>query len=62
MPPAVRTWLLNSLAYETELACPFQNVCPVNTRHLIAPFAIQNNTWVGEIFTGPGGGGGLSGI
>lgn len=62
MPQTIRSWLLNSLHFETEFACPFQSVCPEDTRHLISPFAIQNNTWVGEIFTGAGGGGGLSGI
>lgn len=47
--------------YSTDSACPFEEICPEECRHLIAPFAIQNNTWM-EIFTGSGGGGGLRGV
>ncbi|MBI5526790.1 MAG: hypothetical protein HY897_10695 [Deltaproteobacteria bacterium] len=54
-------WLASRHGYETPLRCPLEDVCPHDCKHMMAPFAIQNNTWT-EIFTGRGGGGGLRGV
>ena len=53
--------LSEQYGYKTDSTCPFDSVCPSSTRGMNAPYAIQNNTWL-DIFTGPGGGGGLRGV
>jgi hypothetical protein len=60
-PRGFYDWLEADLGYVPEEACPFSGVCPEECKHMNAPFAIQNNTWM-TIFTGCGGGGGLRGI
>jgi len=60
-PPRFAEWAEGNLAYDFQDCCPFEGVCPASTREMLAPYAIQNNTWM-SIFTGKGGGGGLRGV
>jgi len=60
-PKSFTKWLQDTFSFEAETACPFESVCPEETKEMQAPQAIQNNTWMG-IFTGKGGGGGLGGV
>lgn len=60
-PKRFTSWMKETHAYTVEGSCPFESVCPGDTREMLAPYAIQNRTWL-DIFTGPSGGGGLRGV
>lgn len=60
-PPTFYRWLNENFKYNEETFCPLQEVCKEDCKDYLAPYAIQNNTWMG-IFSGSKGGGGLRGI
>ena len=60
-PKTFFRWLADELDYRPQGNCPFLGVCPDECKAMNSPFAIQNMTWM-DIFSGPGGGGGLRGV